>query len=321
MPKIFISHASEDKDGFVRPLTAALIERKLSVWYDEKDLRPGDSILAKIDDGLKRSDYAIVVFSPAFFSKKWTTAELDGLVALEMANRKVILPVWYNLTVEQMLNFSPIFAGRIGYNASKGIPALVDLLEHAIGTAERLKEISAVDPLKAAIRTLVSNVAADQYHASRSHSIDGVNEMTNSALEIVDGLKATFETSNAEDKQPSFRVKFFTRSSMRVVGPCAVTLDTIFNSTSINLADNACLTIKYGINTRDFPDPGHTELEESTFQPRFVADAGVRWIDSTGKELSSPEQVVAKAVTRFCALIETERAERQEEIRTRARDT
>ena len=129
-----------------------------------------------------------------------------------------------------MLNFSPIFAGRIGYNSSKGIPALVDLLEHAIGTAERLKEVSAVDPVKAAIKALVRNVAADQYHASRSHSIEGVNEMTQSALEIVDGLKATFESSNEEEKQPPFRVKIFTRSSMRVVGPCAVTLDTIFNS-------------------------------------------------------------------------------------------
>ena len=36
--EIFISHASEDKDDFVRPLAQALVEEGLSVWYDEFEL-------------------------------------------------------------------------------------------------------------------------------------------------------------------------------------------------------------------------------------------------------------------------------------------
>lgn len=41
---VFISHASEDKDDFVRPLANALITEGLDVWYDEMALRIGDSL-------------------------------------------------------------------------------------------------------------------------------------------------------------------------------------------------------------------------------------------------------------------------------------
>ena len=48
---VFISHASEDKDTFVRPLAVALNALGVTVWYDEFSLRPGDSISRSIDKG------------------------------------------------------------------------------------------------------------------------------------------------------------------------------------------------------------------------------------------------------------------------------
>jgi hypothetical protein len=41
---VFISHASEDKDSFVRPLAEALTESGLQVWFDETALKIGDSL-------------------------------------------------------------------------------------------------------------------------------------------------------------------------------------------------------------------------------------------------------------------------------------
>lgn len=52
---VFISHASEDKDEFVRPLANALIQQGLNVWFDEMTLRIGDSLRQKIDKGLANS--------------------------------------------------------------------------------------------------------------------------------------------------------------------------------------------------------------------------------------------------------------------------
>ena len=77
---VFISHASEDKEGVVRPLAHVLRRGGLKVWYDEFELRIGDSLRRKIDMGLARSRFGVVVLSRSFFGKGWTNYELDGLV-------------------------------------------------------------------------------------------------------------------------------------------------------------------------------------------------------------------------------------------------
>ena len=69
---MFISHASEDKDEVVRPLAMALKEKGLSVWYDEFELKIGDSLRRKIDLGLAKSNFGIVVISRDFINKGWT---------------------------------------------------------------------------------------------------------------------------------------------------------------------------------------------------------------------------------------------------------
>ncbi|MBA7509581.1 hypothetical protein ES705_01539 [subsurface metagenome] len=77
---VFISHASEDKDEIVRPLAVKLQSMGLKVWYDEFELKIGDSLRRKIDKGLANSRFGIVVLSTAFISKGWTNYELDGIV-------------------------------------------------------------------------------------------------------------------------------------------------------------------------------------------------------------------------------------------------
>lgn len=95
---LFVSHASEDKEAFVRPLVERLRLEGLSVWYDELTLTLGDSLRQKIDEGLVASRYAVVVLSNAFFAKDWPRKELDGLNALEVDGRKVILPIWHEVS-------------------------------------------------------------------------------------------------------------------------------------------------------------------------------------------------------------------------------
>jgi len=80
---VFISHASEDKDAVARPLAEALIGGGASVWFDEYELRLGDRLRAKIEDGLRRSRFGAVILSHSFFAKRWPQLELDGLFALE----------------------------------------------------------------------------------------------------------------------------------------------------------------------------------------------------------------------------------------------
>jgi TIR domain len=114
----FISHASEDKESFVRPLAHALTALGASVWYDEFSLKLGDSLTASIDKGLATSRYGIVVLSKAFIAKPWPQRELQGLVAREMGGRSTILPVWHNLTIQEVLDFSPPLADKLAANTT-----------------------------------------------------------------------------------------------------------------------------------------------------------------------------------------------------------
>ena len=115
---VFVSHASEDKDDFVRDFVKCLQLHGLKVWYDEFTLRVGDSLRRSIDNGLKNSRYGIVVLSEAFFSKEWPQRELDGLFAREINGEKVILPIWHKISKNEVLKFSPIIADLLALNTS-----------------------------------------------------------------------------------------------------------------------------------------------------------------------------------------------------------
>ena len=123
---IFISHASEDKEGFVRPIAQLLDGIGVRVWYDEFTLEVGDSLSRSIDKGLSRSRYGAVVISRAFLRKQWPELELRGLVARAVATeKKVILPIWYGVTRNDVLAYSPPLADlraldgtRLSVNAS-----------------------------------------------------------------------------------------------------------------------------------------------------------------------------------------------------------
>jgi len=115
---LFISHASEDKEDFVRPLAETLQELGVKVWYDEFSLKVGDSLRRKIDSGLKNSRYGTVVLSEAFIKKEWTQYELDGLVAREMNGHKMILPIWHKISKTEVINYSPNLADKVALNTS-----------------------------------------------------------------------------------------------------------------------------------------------------------------------------------------------------------
>ena len=110
---VFISHASEDKDGVVRPLANALREGGLDVWYDEFELRIGDSLRRKIDRGLASSKFGVVVLSERFFAKGWTNYELDGIVTRAVDGSQVLLPIWHNVTKQQVVSYSPSLADKV----------------------------------------------------------------------------------------------------------------------------------------------------------------------------------------------------------------
>lgn len=110
---VFISHASEDKDDVARPLAEALRKNGLSVWYDEFELRIGDSLRRKIDKGIANSNFGVIVISRDFISKGWTNYELDGLITRAVNGEQTMLPIWHNITKREVINYSPSLADKL----------------------------------------------------------------------------------------------------------------------------------------------------------------------------------------------------------------
>jgi len=129
---VFISYASEDREAVAKPLAQLLAALGISVWFDQFDLKIGDSLRRKIDDGLKKSRYGIVILSTAFFNKHYTNLELNGLAQREIDGGKVILPIWFEVDEKQIRSFSPILADRVAGKWRDGIDAVLAKLIEVI---------------------------------------------------------------------------------------------------------------------------------------------------------------------------------------------
>lgn len=117
---VFVSHAWEDKESFVDVFVEELRALDIKVWYDKLQIKWGDSMRKKIDEGLKKSRFGVAVLSPDYIAehKYWTKAELDGLFQLESINGKTLLPIWHNLTKQQVMDFSPIIASKLAMSTA-----------------------------------------------------------------------------------------------------------------------------------------------------------------------------------------------------------
>lgn len=140
MKDIFISHASEDKESFVRPLAKAL-SNEFTVWYDEYELVLGASLFEEINKGLSSCDYGVVVLSHSFFNKKWPKQELNALFSLEEKNIKAIFPIWHNITKEEVQVYSPILSDRLAARSEDGVEHVINEIKQAIEYFDRGKTV------------------------------------------------------------------------------------------------------------------------------------------------------------------------------------
>jgi len=110
---VFISHAGEDKAAVAVPLYDALTQLGVEVWFDQAELRIGDSLRRKIDQGLARSAFGVVIFSEHFFAKGWPQYELDGIVTRSNAGEQNLLPIWHKISKDEVRAQSPSLADKV----------------------------------------------------------------------------------------------------------------------------------------------------------------------------------------------------------------
>lgn len=204
--KLFISHASEDKEDFVEPLARLLKEEGFDVWYDKWMLTMGDSLLKKIGEGLSQCDFGIVVLSENFFRKDWPSEELDGLFALQTETRKVILPIWKNVTKAEVCAYSPILAGKLAALASNGIPSVVDEIRRAVDTTFTVKKFSSVENSRSKFQLLDKKVSGGKKALGLSRSEEGVRMACDAIDSIIGELKKNLEEIGSTSESMKFKI-------------------------------------------------------------------------------------------------------------------
>jgi hypothetical protein len=122
-PRAFIAHDSRDKKELAQPLALQLQKWHCPVWFDQYSLKVGDSLREGIETGLKECHKCVLILTPNFLKNNgWTKREYDSVFTRELVERQnVILPVWHNVSVEEIYKYSPILADRVGAQWVDGV--------------------------------------------------------------------------------------------------------------------------------------------------------------------------------------------------------
>jgi TIR domain len=138
---VFISYAGEDR-AVASELATELRQMRFQVWYDRFELRSGDRILDRINDGLNNSEYGVLIVSAQFLAKPWPRYETDVLVRNEIEGRKKLLPVWHGVSKAEVEQHQPGLAGVYALSTDEGIPFVArELAEAMVGAASTICEI------------------------------------------------------------------------------------------------------------------------------------------------------------------------------------
>lgn len=94
-------------------------------FYDRDSLEVGDSIVDRIHEALEQADFGVLIISPAFLEKGWTRQETRRLVRGYIEGETRLLPVWHNVTYEEVHEKQPALDDIWAANTENGLRSVV----------------------------------------------------------------------------------------------------------------------------------------------------------------------------------------------------
>jgi hypothetical protein len=157
----FISYASEDGLVYALQLKERLEHERygLKIWLAKKTLNYGNGLRSGLDNGLVKSNYKIVVLTKMYPEKYWTNQELNGMFAQEASSgKKLILPVCHNMSFEELVEYSPILAGRLVVPADTGLEETTLALFNVIKQSKLINTFDSDTKLRTNLSKLFKSV-------------------------------------------------------------------------------------------------------------------------------------------------------------------
>ena len=115
---VFLCHAWDDRKGVAKELHDILESHGVSVWFSEKDVPLGSSLLREIDKGLAKSRIGIVLVTPSFLKRIKGEGIADKELSALLA-RDLLIPIIHNTTFEALRDVSPLLGSRSGLSTEE----------------------------------------------------------------------------------------------------------------------------------------------------------------------------------------------------------
>ena len=124
-PLVYLAHGSEDKETIVRPLAQRLLEKGIDVWFDNWEIRAGDSLRQKMEEGLGNCTHFVVLLTPTSMTKPWVNAEIDAAFVRRVAGVSKLIALRCGVGVQASLpswlrSFLPS-SGRVPTTTSRSL--------------------------------------------------------------------------------------------------------------------------------------------------------------------------------------------------------
>lgn len=110
---VFLCHAWDDRKGAAKELHDILESKGVTVWFSEKDVLLGSSLLREIDKGLVKSRVGIVLVTPSFLKRVKGEGVADKELSALLA-RDLLVPIVHDTTFEDLREVSPLLGSRSG---------------------------------------------------------------------------------------------------------------------------------------------------------------------------------------------------------------
>lgn len=105
VPILYLAHASEDHDSMAKPLALRMSENGIEVWLDEWEIRTGDSLRRKMEEGLQSCTHFLVLLTPRSLSKPWVQTEIDAGFMRAIGGESRFLGIRSGVKVEDLSPF------------------------------------------------------------------------------------------------------------------------------------------------------------------------------------------------------------------------
>ena len=101
VPRVFLSYASENKE-LAGQVANTIIKNAIKTWWDEWEIRAGDSIRQKVDNGIEKCTHFLVLLTTQSVNKEWVKTEMDAAFVRKLRGQCRFIPVRYELPVNDL---------------------------------------------------------------------------------------------------------------------------------------------------------------------------------------------------------------------------